>query len=250
MCLPLRRQPLDGGPVIPEVDDALATLLRRDALRGSDVDVVFDAPTKDWAARRNAPTIDLYLYDIREDLKRRQRGLLNEYDERGEICARRLPPRHIRLSYLVTAWTQRPQDEHRLLSSLLAALLANETLPRDVLPAALAQIGLPVPIGVALPPVEDRSFADVWSALGGELRPSLDVAVSVPLHAARPIEVGPIAREGLRVAARGVDGEVQDETRGRSRPTAPLVAAADPSGADGKDRPAMRRVRRPRGRQS
>ena len=40
-----------------------------------DVDVVFDAPTKDWAARRNAPTVNLYLYDIREDLRRRERGL-------------------------------------------------------------------------------------------------------------------------------------------------------------------------------
>ena len=31
------------------------------------------------------PTIDVYLYDIREDLRRRERGLINEYDERDRI---------------------------------------------------------------------------------------------------------------------------------------------------------------------
>nr|WP_308198993.1 Pvc16 family protein [Saccharothrix sp. S26] len=57
--------------MIHEVDEALRRLVRDDALRGTDVEVAFDAPTKDWAARRNAPTVDVYLYDIREDLRRR-----------------------------------------------------------------------------------------------------------------------------------------------------------------------------------
>jgi len=58
--------------MIQEVDAALEALVRRDVLNGSRVEVVFDAPTKEWVARRNAPTINLYLYDIREDLSRRQ----------------------------------------------------------------------------------------------------------------------------------------------------------------------------------
>ena len=81
---------MDG--VIHEVDEALRRLVRDEALRGSDLDVAFDAPTKDWAARRNAPTVNLYLYDLREDLRRRQRGLLNSYDERGTVVARHRPP--------------------------------------------------------------------------------------------------------------------------------------------------------------
>ena len=32
---------------------------------------MFEAPTKDWVARRSGPAVDLYLYDIREDLQRR-----------------------------------------------------------------------------------------------------------------------------------------------------------------------------------
>ena len=63
------------------MDAALLALIEREATGTKDVEVVFDAPTKDWAGRRNAPTIDVYLYDIREDLRRRERGLLNEYDD-------------------------------------------------------------------------------------------------------------------------------------------------------------------------
>ena len=74
------------------MDSALLALIEREATGTRDVEVVFDAPTKDWAGRRNAPTIDVYLYDIREDLRRRERGLLNEYDD-GRIVARHLPPR-------------------------------------------------------------------------------------------------------------------------------------------------------------
>ena len=76
--------------------------------------MVFDAPTKDWAARRTTPTIDVYLYDIREDLRRRQLGMTGVRDAEGKVVSHRQPPRFFKLSYLLTAWTQRPEDEHRL----------------------------------------------------------------------------------------------------------------------------------------
>ena len=61
--------------VIQEIDQALRALIRAEAFADRDVEVVFDAPTKDWAGRRNAPTVDVYLYDIREDMRRRDRGV-------------------------------------------------------------------------------------------------------------------------------------------------------------------------------
>ncbi len=184
--------------VIHEIDEALRRLIRDGALRGSTVDIVFEAPTKDWAARRNAPTVNVFLYDIREDLRRRSRGLINEYDENKRVLRRVAPPRYVKLSYLVTAWTQRPEDEHRLLSSLLTHLIGHEALPGTVLIGSVARLGMPVPLTVALPPPEDRAFADVWTALGGELKPSLDVVVSAPLDTARGIPAGPPVHEGLR----------------------------------------------------
>jgi hypothetical protein len=203
--------------MIEEVDEALRGLVRREALNGSDVEVVFDAPTRDWAARRNAPTVDVYLYDIREDLRRRERGLLNEYDADGHVTARHLPPRHFVLSYLITAWTQRPEDEHRLLSVLLACFLRHEKLPDDLLQGSIADIGLPVAMTVALPPSQDRSLADVWSALGGELKPSLDIQVIAPVSSGTRIEAGPLVREQGRFGVTRLDaGDAGDAGGGRA----------------------------------
>ena len=202
--------------VIHEVDSALRTLIEREAAGTRDVEVVFDAPTKDWAGRRNAPTIDVYLYDIREDLRRRERGMHNVYDEPNLVVSRHLPPRHFKLSYLVTAWTQRPEDEHRLLSSLLSCFLRYDALPADLLTGPLTELGLPVPITIALPPPEDRAFADVWSALGGELKPSIDIVVSAPLDTGQQFHTGPPVERAAAGQSRWVVGWPTRETKSRN----------------------------------
>ena len=164
--------------MLNDVDESLRNLLRAEALEGTDVEVVLDAPTRDWAARRNAPTVDVYLYDIREDLPRREYGQIDVLDDNGRITGRRQPLKFFKLSYLVTAWTQRPEDEHRLLAAVLGCFLRYPRLPPDLLTGPLAGELLPIPLSVALPLPEDRSISDVWSALGGELKPSIDVIVS------------------------------------------------------------------------
>src|SRR4029079_9801527 len=145
--------------VIQEIDQALRALIRAEAFADRDVEVVFDAPTKEWAGRPNAPTVDVYLYDIREDMRRRARGVENEYDGGGRIVGRHLPPRHFKLSYLVTAWTQRPEGEHRLLSALLTCFLRHDAIPRELLAPPLSDLGLPVPLTVGLAPPGGPAFA-------------------------------------------------------------------------------------------
>lgn len=206
------------GAMIQEVDAALEALIRRDVLNGARVEVVFDAPTKDWVARRNAPTINIYLYDIREDLSRREVAP-RPYREPGAqfVTEHRLPPRRFRLSYLVTAWTQRPEDEHRLLAACLTTLVRNEILPQDLTTGSLAASPFPVILSVALPLPAERSIADVWSALGGELKPSLDLTAIAPLDplwrepAAKPVLDEPV----LGVGGPGIQAE-QPARRGRA----------------------------------
>jgi hypothetical protein len=218
--------------MIHEIDEAVRRVIREEALRGSTVEVVFDAPTKDWAARRNAPTVNAYLYDIREDMRRRSRGLINEYDEQGTVTARTRPPRYIKLSYLITAWTQRPEDEHRLLSALLLGFIGLDALPAHLLTGTVADLGLPVPMTTALPPPEDRAFADVWTALGGELKPSLDIVISAPLAAGAPVPAGPPVRDGLHVGLADSTSGAADERVGHG----PSAAGRQPG------RPAMSRT--------
>lgn len=185
--------------MIDEIDAALKALLQDEALVGADVEVVFDAPSKDWAARRNAPTVNAYLYDIREDVDKRTRGLINRYDQQGRVVQRTKPPRYLSLSYLLTAWTHRPEDEHRLLSELIACLLEYEAMPPRWLTGKVGELGLPVEMRVCQPPPRDRSFADVWTALGGELKPSVDIVLAVPIVPRRGSAAGPPVLEPTKV---------------------------------------------------
>jgi hypothetical protein len=206
--------------VIQDVDEALRTLLRRDALAGTDVEVALDAPTTEWSSRRNSPTLDLYLYDIREDVRMRENGLIDVRDDEGRVVRRDRPPRYYKLSYLVTAWTQRPEDEHRLLAAVLACMIRHDKLPDDVLGGQLEGIRLPVPVTIAHPPPQDRALSEVWTALGGDLKPSLDLVVSAPFDVSRLDHVGPPVLEPIRL---GVSAPGAKEARkgrgGRRRPT-------------------------------
>lgn len=191
-----RRMPTGAWPhpyrfvVIHEVDESLRALIADEPMNGG-VDVSFEAPTKDWSSRQGSPTVNVFLYDIREDLGRRDVGPQPVLNDEGRIIARKPPVRRFKLSYLLTAWTQRPEDEHRLLSVLLSRLLRFSAIPDEYLDGSLTDIDVPVVLDLALPPSAERSLSDIWSALGGELKPSLDLAVIAPFDPDRAFETGP-----------------------------------------------------------
>ncbi|GIF07202.1 DUF4255 domain-containing protein [Actinoplanes siamensis] len=198
--------------MIDEVDAALLSLLNEDTLPGLDIQVAFDAPTKEWTARRTAPTVNLFLYDIQEDMSLRQQGSAAEYDDQGAVVAEHDAPRWFSLSYLVTAWTSRPQDEHRILSVLLAGLVRHDAVPPELLTGTLADLGLPVSLTIAVPPTRDRGLADIWTAVGGNLKPSLDLVVVAPL-AGGSVRAAATVTDGLRLRTRDADTGVHESRR-------------------------------------
>ena len=229
--------------MIQDVDESLRALVKRDALNGSKADVAFDAPTKEWSSRRNTPTVDLYLYDIREDLEQREVMWESVRDDSGFVTERRPPARRFKLSYLVTAWTQRPEDEHRLLSSLLSCFLRNQTMPVDLITGSLVGARLPITLNIAMPPPQDRSISDVWSALGGELKASLDLVVNAPFEIKVAVPAGPPVLEEPRFNFSGPDGETEGAAAAGARGgkgkrlTPAAAAAAIPVGAAGPGGP-------------
>jgi len=229
--------------MIQDVDESLRALVKRDALNGSKADVAFDAPTKEWSSRRNTPTVDLYLYDIREDLEQREVMWESVRDDSGFVTERRPPARRFKLSYLVTAWTQRPEDEHRLLSSLLSCFLRNQTMPVDLITGSLVGARLPITLNIAMPPPQDRSISDVWSALGGELKASLDLVVNAPFEIKVAVPAGPPVLEEPRFNFSGPDGETEGAAAAGARGgkgkrlTPAAAAAAKPVGAAGPGGP-------------
>ncbi len=235
--------------MIQDVDGSLKALIEREALNGSKVEVAFDAPTKEWASRRSAPTLDVYLYDIREDLERREVAYEEVRDEEGRVLERRAPARRFKLSYLVTAWTQRPEDEHRLLSAILGCFLRYEALPREVLSGYLADVPVSTLVTVALPPPKDRNISDVWSALGGELKPSIDLVITAPFDTGKMTAAGPPVLEEPRITVVRPEAEPEVATPRRRSPrsasTGQPPAAGDETEPRGKG---SRRGRVTRGR--
>jgi Pvc16 N-terminal domain len=223
--------------MINEVDESLRSVLRAEVVNATDVEVVFDAPTRDWASRRSRPTLDLYLYDIREDLRLRQTGIVETRDDRGMVTERQPLPRFFKLAYLITAWTQRPEDEHRLLSAALATFIKYDIIPQDYLTPLLVELAVPVSVRIAYPLPEAQQVPDVWNSLGGDLKPSLDLVTTVPVRPDLFYDVAQAVMAPLRLHSSAyntinADDGVRQLRDPASEPppapsTAPAVAPAD-----------------------
>jgi hypothetical protein len=209
--------------MIHDVDETLRAWLLRDALNGSAVEVSFEAPTSEWGARRQGPTLNVYLYDIREDLGRRVHQWEDHRGSDGVVVDRRLPPRLFKLAYLVTAWTQRAEDEHRLLSAALSCFLRADALPADLLQGSLAGLTQPVRATIGLPSAQGGPISEVWTALGGELKPSLDLVVTAPFELGRSQPFGPpVSAEGPVISVLGAGAAAgAAERAGGARPSRP-----------------------------
>ncbi|MFZ9042442.1 MAG: DUF4255 domain-containing protein [Ilumatobacteraceae bacterium] len=206
--------------MIHDLDQSIRNLFERDVLNGSGVDLDFEAPTKEWAAQLNKPTIDVFLYDIREDLSRREVMFEDVRDDSGKVIDRRQPPRRFRFAYLLTAWTKRPEDEHRLLSSILGCLVQNDRIPPEVLAGTLQGIERPIITQVAMAIDEDRMYSNVWSALGGELKPSINLVCIAPLDVSRVLPFGPPVTESPRLTVGRPDTDESETVTPRRRRTA------------------------------
>ena len=100
----------------------------------------------------------------------------------------------------------------------------------ELLARPLRELDYPGPVTVALPPPEDPAFADVWSALGGELKPSIDLVISAPMDTGQRYEAGPPVRVPPTLTISGHNGwpEIEESggiAEGRPRGTAARAAA-------------------------
>ncbi len=184
--------------MIPDVDNILRTILEREMqLRKGEVEITFDQPRREWSARLNKPTINLYMFDVRENLELRgseQPVVTNNPD--GTYSVQHNPLR-IDLLYLLTGWAREVQDEHRLLSEALTALLRYPFFPEDLLPESLKGQPTPVRLEVAHHNILEK-ITDLWTTLDNELHPGVRLMVTISLAPFRPETVKPVATTELR----------------------------------------------------
>ena len=180
--------------MINDLDEVLRQLLIREIpIKNNDVDIKFDQPSREWSSRLSRPTLNLFLYDVRENAKLRQaRPAWSMERQEDGTAVRRIKPVRVDLYYMITVWANDPEDEHRLLAGTLLALFRNPELPEDLLSESLQN--QPAPI-VLLAAQQDalQNPMDVWNVLDNEMRPGVACVITMALDPYRPI-VGPLVR--------------------------------------------------------
>ena len=59
--------------MIADLDETIRRLLIRELpVKNGEIDIKFNQPAREWSARLQGPTLNLYLYDVRENNTLRQ----------------------------------------------------------------------------------------------------------------------------------------------------------------------------------
>jgi hypothetical protein len=170
--------------VLNDVDQSLRSLIQAAVAEAGDGGepplVSFEPPTPEWADAQDGPVINLFLYDVREDLDGQTSDDVDVRGDDGKVIGRQRPPRKYQLSYLASAWCGDAEAEHTLLAAILATVPDEPGIPDEHLSGRLVDQGLPVRIKVGMPVTRANTW-DLWSALGTSPRTAVDIMVTAPL---------------------------------------------------------------------
>lgn len=180
--------------MIADLDETIRQLLIDELpIANGEIDVNFDQPKRDWSSRISTPTVNLFLYDVRENnvLRQHQWERLNGGTERDIASLKRTPMR-VDCSYMLTAWAADVEDEHRLLTRTMLTLFQFPTLPNHRLIGSLEDPPYEIQARVARhDKLTDPS--DLWNVLDNEIRPSISYVITLALDPWQEI-TAPIVR--------------------------------------------------------
>jgi len=175
--------------LLHELDQTLAALLKRELPGRDQITVSFAAPDDQFSVK--PPAVDLFLYDVRENLELRSNDEVVER-QTDWTSIRYRPPVRVDASYLITAWpgggsgqSDASEDEHMLLSAVMRVLLRFPKLPRELLNGSLARQDWPLPVST-LQPGRLQSLGEFWQALGGKPKAALNYTVTLPVDVSEP----------------------------------------------------------------
>jgi hypothetical protein len=227
--------------MIDDLDKSIRALLLRD-MGISNLKVSFETPDALFRPRVEPPTINFFLYDVRENstLRSNERWIERIADNRV-----RTQPAPVRVdcAYLVTAWlgdgATRAEDEHRLLGSAMRILLTHPKLPAEVLQGQLRGQETSLPTAV-LQPGRLPSIGEFWQALGGNPKAALDYTVTIGIQPFAVIEGGIVEEVVLDVG----DSVSADARSIERRILRTVPAAADEPAESSVTNPGRSRSRR------
>lgn len=193
--------------MIHEIDEALRQLLIKEMpIRNNEVDVTFDPPTREVTARWNKPTINIFLHDLRQNKYRQKQWAVARRNGNTSVHKKRTDLK-FDLHYVITVWSEQPDDEHYILTRSIMALCRYGSLPRDVLPKRLqATLSGNIPLTVA-DPEDFLSPADLWSSVDNELRPVIACTLTLPLNPYAEVEMPLVRSRELNIGPMLGSGE-------------------------------------------
>ncbi len=180
--------------MIDLLDEALRDFLVRELpVRDNEIDISFEQPKREWAARLSKPTLNLFLREVRENPKLRAPHPVTNAAISGDVAVLSRQAVRMDLHYMATAWARDPLDEHRILSRLLSTLFRLRAVPDDIIAEHVPgqEAGVPLKLAQGEPV---SSASDIWSVLDNEMRPAIDVVATLAIYPHVDVVV-PLVRE-------------------------------------------------------
>jgi hypothetical protein len=184
--------------MLDDLDATILALLNQElppAIPSSSVTINFATPDSTFVATDNKPALNIFLYDIRENMEMRASDVMARQQTSSSQTTLSRPSMSINVSYIITAWssTSPPvvNEEHHLLSAVFIALLRYPTIPAELLQGSLAGL-LPLPRTLVLQPSYLSNLGEFWSAMGGRPKVMVHYTVTLPVYAFNPITEVPL----------------------------------------------------------
>ncbi len=184
--------------MINDLDTLLERLIYTNGkIPRGDVDVAFDQPNRDWSARVSRPTLNLWAFDLRENVKLRPnpRQINPGNDNHVNITN---PPMRFDISYWVSSWARKIEDEHQLLWRGLAALRKVPFIrPRDA-EGVLKYSTIDIPLRVGDMTAQQFNVSDLWGVLDNSMRLGFMLVVTLELDLEYVIDTPLVLEKTLR----------------------------------------------------
>lgn len=157
--------------IIPTVDAGLEALLRQGLPLPEAVgDISFESPSGTWSAQLSRITVNLFLFGVGRSVQPPRPAVDRAVDGRAQ---RRTPIPMLELHYLVSAWAGVVRDEHQLLGDALSCVMNNQVLPPELIDSDLN-----ANIQLTIAAYDNTRAKDVWSTVGGAIKPSFELIVT------------------------------------------------------------------------
>ncbi|GCE16164.1 Pvc16 family protein [Tengunoibacter tsumagoiensis] len=172
-----------------------------------EVDIRFDAPTRECIEQLTRPTIYLFLVALQENIGLRQPKFEANYQHNR--TERRPMPRRFDLRYMVFTLTREIEDDHLLLWRALLTLIRNPYIPSDLLSDELRRLNPPLVTRIEQRD-EEPTFLNFWNACGIPPRPALSYIITIPVNSEVLTEEPLVLTHSTRPSPKWADRPLQE----------------------------------------